>query len=108
MVLALLGRIVTGEDAVTVEPEHYKVEFENDRVRVVRITYGPGEKSEMHEHGPGVIVNITPLQTRFTLPDGSTEEGQSPAGTAVWSDAVMHSAQEIGNQRAEAVLIELK
>jgi hypothetical protein len=35
----------TAEDPVKVDPKHYKVEFENDRVRVVRIKYGPGEKS---------------------------------------------------------------
>src|SRR2546422_5729557 len=37
-------------DAVKVDPKHYKVELENDRVRVVRITYGPREKSVMHGH----------------------------------------------------------
>jgi hypothetical protein len=35
------------QDAVKVDPKHYKVEFENDQVRVLRITYGPGEKSVM-------------------------------------------------------------
>ncbi|MFC2094014.1 hypothetical protein ACFLSH_00155 [Bacteroidota bacterium] len=34
------------QDAAKVDPKHYKVEFENDDVRVLRITYGPGEKSE--------------------------------------------------------------
>ena len=33
------------QDAAKVDPKHYKVEFENDEVRVLRITYGPGEKS---------------------------------------------------------------
>ena len=33
---------------------HYKVEFENERVRVLRIKYGPGEKSVVHSvHLPG-------------------------------------------------------
>ena len=37
-------------DPVEVNPRHYKVEFEKDRVRVLRISYWPGEKSVMHEH----------------------------------------------------------
>ena len=30
----------TAEDPVKVDPRHYKVEFENERVRVLRIKYG--------------------------------------------------------------------
>jgi hypothetical protein len=33
------------DDPVIVDPQRYKVEFENERVRVVRIKYGAGEKS---------------------------------------------------------------
>ncbi len=44
--------VVIAQDPVKVDAKHYKVEFENDQVRVLRITYGPGEKSVMHEH-PG-------------------------------------------------------
>jgi quercetin dioxygenase-like cupin family protein len=40
----------SGDDPVRVDPKHYKVEFENERVRVVRIKYKPGEKSVMHSH----------------------------------------------------------
>jgi hypothetical protein len=32
-------------DPVEVDAKHYKVEFENDRVRVFRVSYGPGERS---------------------------------------------------------------
>jgi hypothetical protein len=31
-------------DPRKVDPERYKVEFENDRVRVLRVKYGPREK----------------------------------------------------------------
>ena len=42
------------QDAAKVDPKHYKVEFENDRARVLRINYVPGEKSVMHEHPANV------------------------------------------------------
>jgi hypothetical protein len=41
---------VTKLDPVVVDPVHYKVEFENEFVRVLRIHFGPGEKSPSHEH----------------------------------------------------------
>ena len=37
------------EDPVTVDPKHYTVELENEKVRVVRIKYGPHEKSVMRQ-----------------------------------------------------------
>jgi hypothetical protein len=42
------------QDPINVDPKHYKVEMENDRVRVLRIRYGPHEKSVMHGHPPSV------------------------------------------------------
>jgi quercetin dioxygenase-like cupin family protein len=35
------------------------VEFENEQVRVLRIGYGAGEKSVMHEHPNAVAVFLT-------------------------------------------------
>ena len=29
------------QDAAKVDPDHYNVEFENDQVRIIRITYAP-------------------------------------------------------------------
>lgn len=37
---------------------------------LLRITYGAGEQSVMHEHSDGVAVFMTDLQVKFTLPDG--------------------------------------
>lgn len=37
-------------DPVVVDPQHYKVEFENEFVRVLRIHMGPGEQAPVHEH----------------------------------------------------------
>jgi len=36
------------QDPVEVDPRHYTVEVENEKVRVLRIKYGPREKSTMH------------------------------------------------------------
>jgi hypothetical protein len=37
-------------DAVAVDAQHYKVELENARVRVLRVHYGPQENGKIHEH----------------------------------------------------------
>ena len=68
------------QDATLVDPEHYKVEFENDQVRVLRITYGPMEKSVMHSHPEGVAVFLTDGNTKFTFPNGKTQDIKVEAG----------------------------
>jgi hypothetical protein len=42
---AIKDMAVSEKDPVKVDPGHYSVDFENDRVRVLRIRYGPGERS---------------------------------------------------------------
>ncbi len=99
---------VFAEEATKADPKHYTVEFENDQVRVIRIKYGPGEKSVMHDHARYVVVNITDASVKFTTPDGKTEENTAKAGDAGWSDAETHLPENTGDAPFEAVLIEIK
>ena len=98
----------TGPDPVLVDPEHYTVEFENDKVRVLRIKYGPHEKSVMHGHPPTVGVFLKDAQFRFGFPDGKTEEGTVQAGQVMFFDALQHLPENIGDKPFEVIAIELK
>ena len=104
----LLSTEVFAEDAVIADPDHYTVEFENDRVRIIRIKYGPGEKSVMHTHGPNVSVLLSEGNVRMTLPDGTSEEMPSEVGVATWSDNEEHLPENLSDEPLEVVLVELK
>lgn len=97
-------------DAVAVDPKHYKVELENDRVRVVRITYdGAGDKSVMHQHPPGVGVFITGGKSKFTYPDGKSENIEAKPGQLMWfGEAWEHQPENLGDGHFEVVYVELK
>ena len=103
-----LGPIAFGEDAVIADPEHYTVVFENDKVRVIRITYGPGEKSVMHGHNAGVIIDITDTEFRMTFPDGTSEDSTTTAGTIVWDDGSEHLPENLTDEPAEVIYVEIK
>ena len=96
------------QDAVTVDSKHYTVEFENDQVRVLRVIYGPHEKSVMHEHPASVGVYLTDGHIRITLPDGKTGEPHVKAGQAMWHPAGKHLIENLGSTPFELVLTELK
>lgn len=96
------------EDSVKVDPKHYRVEFQNDRVRVVRVRYRPNEKSVMHAHPANVAVYLTGGSAKFTFPDGKTNTTDIRAGQAQWSDKQNHLPENIGGKPFELVLVELK
>ena len=104
----LAGGVATAQDPVKVDAKHYKVEFENDRVRVLRITYGPHEKSVTHHHPPSVAVFLTDGQGRFTMPDGKTQDLAMKAGSVQWSAAGKHLPENVGDKPFELILVELK
>ena len=87
---------------------HYKVEFENKQVRVLRINYGPHEKSVMHGHPATVAVFLSEGRARFTFPDGKTEERSWTAGQSLFIPAENHLPENLADKPLELVLIELK
>jgi quercetin dioxygenase-like cupin family protein len=96
------------QDPVKVDPRHYKVETENDQVRVLRITYGPGEKSVMHHHPANVVVLLTDVHGRFTTPNGKQQEIQGKAGSVAWDSGGKHLPENAGDKPFELILVELK
>ncbi len=96
------------QDAVQADPKHYQVEFENEQVRVLRIRYGPGEKSAMHQHPANVAVFLTDGRAKFTLPDGKSEEVAIKAGSTRWGTDETHLPENVGREPFELILVELK
>ena len=96
------------QDPVKVDPQHYKVEFENANVRVLRVKVGAGEKSVMHRHPNAVAIFQSNGRSKFTFPDGKTEERDIVAGQAIWTPAVTHLPENIGSDAFEVILVELK
>jgi len=104
----LLSTAVFAKDAVDADPAHYSVEFENDRVRIIRIKYGPGEKSVMHTHGPNVSIFLSESTVRMNDPDGTHQDVSTKVGVAQWSDNEEHLPENLGDGPTEVVLVELK
>jgi len=107
-VLALAVPTALAQDATKVDSQHYKVEFENSRVRVLRIKYGPHEKSVMHSHPDAVAIFQTDGRVKFTYPGGKTEERDMKAGQTQFTPAVKHLPENLSDGDMEVILVELK
>jgi quercetin dioxygenase-like cupin family protein len=96
------------QDPTKVEPKHYKLNFENERVQVVSVYYGPHEKSAMHDHPGGVVVCLTEAHLRFTDDSGKVREVYSKPGEARWYPPFKHRVENLGDTPYEAVYVGIK
>jgi quercetin dioxygenase-like cupin family protein len=104
----LAGAAASAQDAVKVDAKHYKIEFENDQVRVLRITYGPHEKSAMHSHPASVVVFLNDAHAKFTMPGGKTQDVVMKAGKVQWAEPTTHLPENLGDKGFEVIQVELK
>jgi quercetin dioxygenase-like cupin family protein len=96
-------------DAVTADPDHYSVEWENDVARLIRIRYGAGETSVMHNHPANCAIFLMDMPTTFELPDGEVMDVPETAlGQVQCTDAEAHLPTNVGEETGELVLLELK
>jgi len=107
-VLALAVPSVLAQDPTKVDSKHYKVDFENSRVRIVRVHYGPHEKSVMHRHPDAIAIFQNDGKVKFTFPGGKTEEREMKAGQALFTPAVRHLPENLTDNDMEVILVELK
>ena len=107
-VLALAVPSVLAQDPTKVDSKHYKVEFENSKVRILRVHYGPHEKSVMHRHPDAIAIFQNDGKVKFTYPGGRTEEREMKAGQTLFTPAVRHLPENLTDGDMDVILIELK
>jgi len=107
-VTALVSGAVVAQDPIVKDAKHYKVTFENEQVRVLKITYGPKEKSVMHEHPNGVAIFLTVGKISFQQADGKSQDVAVKAGDSMFAPGGKHLPENTGDKPFEVVLVELK
>ena len=96
-------------DPVKVDPKHYKVEFENSQVRVIRAKVEPHGATPMHEHSLNrITVFLTDQEFRVTDSHGKVDIVKHKAGDAAWGGPVTHTEENLSDQPFEVIAIELK
>ena len=95
-------------DPLVADPEHWRLEFENERVRVSRAKVGPREAERMHQHSmPAVVVYLTDQDIQRTLPDGTTSKVHIKAGVR-WVEPNAHQVENLADKPFELIRIDLK
>ncbi len=87
---------VTALDPVAVDSRRYKVELENEYVRVLRVQFGPHEKGATHEH----ILNRVVVYLN--------DQPNAKADDTRMAGAATHAEENASDQAAERIAVELK
>ena len=93
------------------DPEHYKLEFENEFVRVIRCRIPARDKVKMHNHPLGsVIIFMTDQNLHQTLESGKTEEAHNKAGRVLWANGSQsqHMGENVTDQMYEYIRVDVK
>ena len=96
-------------DATFVDAEHHLVEYENDRVRVVRMTYPAGETSPVHDHPPGFAVFLTDADMKNIPEEGEPVDLKFEAGATIWeSGGPPHSTENVSDSDIVVIRVDMK
>jgi quercetin dioxygenase-like cupin family protein len=95
-------------DPVRVAADTHRVAFENAFVRVLDVHIPPGNTEPRHRHPHGLSVYFTDWDARVTVDGRPAQVNQRKAGTFAWSDATVHTVENVGKREGHVLRIELK
>ena len=103
-------------DAMTAAPEYHRVLLENDQVRVLDTSIGPGQSTPVHTHAsPGIYYVLSWSDfIRYdadgnVILDSRTLAAKPNTGAALWAAPLgPHSARNVGTEDLHVIAVELK
>jgi hypothetical protein len=100
--------VLKTRDALQVDTQHYRLEFENDKMRVLRLTLKPSETVPMHDDRDALVVCLKECHVRFMSPNGRSEDVHMDAGTSRWIYGETRSEKNLGTKPVEMLFVETK
>src|SRR5579864_6404323 len=100
--------VLKGKDALAADAKHYKLELDNDRMRVLRLTLKPDEAVPVHDDKDALFVCIRECHIRLTRPGDRGQDIHLQAGESRWIYGDTRSEKNLGTQPLEMLIIETK
>src|SRR6201997_4082796 len=108
VITAACGAAAQAQDPAVVNAKTIKVQFENDRVRVLEANLPPGVKEQVPSHPAYVIYVLEGGRYRNYASDGKVTEGELKTGEVLYREPLTHAAENIGSTTMHMILVELK
>jgi len=85
----------------------YQFVNESNRMRVLKVTFKPGDTAKMHHH-PEHMAYVLKGGKLKLVSEGKSQDLDLKEGTAVFLEEQNHEATNIGNTTIELLVVELK
>lgn len=95
-------------DAVNVAPHIHEVVFEDDKMRVLKVTVRPEDKADMHWHPRNINYITGSGKLRFHKSDGSVVDVELSEGQVTSAGESSHAVENIGDTTVSTIQVELK
>jgi quercetin dioxygenase-like cupin family protein len=96
------------QDLVAVAPEAATVEYEDDRIRVVRLRLPAGGSLPMHDRPARVVIPLTTNEARLLRADGTTSVTRTEPHRVAWSEPTRRAVTNLAATPLENIVVELK
>jgi beta-alanine degradation protein BauB len=100
--------VLKTRDVLRVDTMHYRLDFENDKMRVLRLTLKPSETVPMHDDKDALVVCLKECHVRFTSPNGRPEDIHMEPGASRWIYGETRSERNLGTKPVEMLFVETK
>jgi quercetin dioxygenase-like cupin family protein len=95
-------------DPVKVAPDSHKLAFENAFVRILDVHVAPGKIEPRHSHPHGLSVYFKDWDAKVTVDGREPQVHHRKAGAFAWSDATIHTVENVGKTEGHILRVELK
>ena len=97
-----------GQDLVAVASQAATVEYEDARIRVVRLRIPPGGSLPMHDRPARVVIPLTTNHARLSQADGTTSVTRTDAFHVAWSEPTRRAVSNLAATALENIVVEIK
>lgn len=95
-------------DPIKAAPDMYKLLFENDKVRVMEVSFKPGQEIAKHSHPDHFVTVLAPGTLTIFKEDGTSTVNELQTEQVVWIPAETHWAKNTGKTNVKLLVTEMK
>ena len=95
-------------DALRIDPKHFRFQFENRQIRVLRLTLQGEEFVPMHNSPDTLLVCVSECHIRLERPDKGIHDIHMEPGETRWVRSSIRSEKNLSGKSLEIVFVEVK
>lgn len=102
------GSTSFAQDPISAGPHIYKKVFENERVRIMEVTFAPGDSIGMHSHPDHAVYALKAGSLKIYEQGAKAMDVVMKIGDTAFLPAQSHSAKNVGKTEMKVLVVELK